>query len=244
MGVVKIQGWHRRAAVGAFALVALLAVVLVVWLATGTTDPSPADAQESASPAATAAATTPSPRWESVGGVRLPFSTVHGPRSTDLGRAGGYTRDQAGAALAAAQVLLRTTPEVGSNVFLPVLPAQVTGANAPVMRLHLLEQYAQLRAGTDVAEGAPIPGLATVVEGYVIRSLDTGDDGPAGAAVVDVVLGSPALRARSTLVAFTVSLQWSYGDWRVLAPPLGDWGQVATALTAPPVGMLPYDEIG
>ena len=62
----------------------------------------------------------------------------------------------------------------------------------------------------------------------------------ADSAVVDVVLTSSDLAATGRFVAFRVSLVWSNSDWRVVAPPDGDWGSVATTLGATPAGRLDY----
>jgi hypothetical protein len=61
--------------------------------------------------------------------------------------------------------------------------------------------------------------------------------------VVEVVVSSPTLSARAPFVSFAVALQWSYGDWRVVAPARGDWGSVSTALGSRPAGLLTYDQI-
>ena len=170
--------------------------------------------------------------------MRLPVSLAHGPHDQTNGRASGYSRRMEGAALAAAQVLLRTSATAGSAVFLPVLASQVAGANTPAFKASTLEQYQQLRTQTGVPAGEPIPNADARVAGYVVRSYsDT-------VATVAVVVDSPALRASARLISFVISLSWSYGDWRVLAPPRGDWGSVATQLGAPPAGMLTYDQVG
>ena len=57
------------------------------------------------------------------------------------------------------------------------------------------------------------------------------------------LVGSPSLQP-GTLLGFAVRLEWSYGDWRVLAPPAGDWGALATPVTTRPAGLRTYDQIG
>jgi hypothetical protein len=213
---------------------ALAVIVLAVVSLHGGSDGNAA----TAIPKAAATQTTPPFHWETVAGVLLPVSVEHGPRDETSGRAGSYSRTERGAALAAAQVLMRTSATSGSAVFLPVIATQVTGANTAAFKASILQTYQQLRLKSAVPDGDPIPSADARVAGYVVR------DYRDGAATVEVVVDSPSLRSDAELISFAVSLQWCYGDWRVLAPPRGDWGSVATQLGVPPAGMLTYDRIG
>jgi len=155
------------------------------------------------------------------------------------GRASGYSRSESGAALAAVQVLMRTSATSGSGVFLPVIATQVTGANVAAFKAATLQEYERLRAQTAVASGAPIPGADARIAGYrIARYGET-----SGTATVEVVVTSPALSGRAPFVSFAVPLQWSYGDWRVVAPARGDWGSVSTVLGSRPAGLLAYDQL-
>ncbi len=223
------------------------AVALAVALAAGGyllgTRGSPATAPPQVTPAASSPAPSPVPRpqvtWQTVGGVLLPFSSLHGPRTTTDNQAAGYSHTEAGAALCAVQVLLRTSATSGPTVFEPVLAAQVTGANAPAMQLLVRRQYDQLAAQYDVTGGGPLPIADSHVVGYQVTAYDDQQ----GTASVDVVVDSPALAAKGQVVSFPVQLQWTYDDWRVIAPPQGDWGQVATTLDAKPAELSSYDDI-
>jgi hypothetical protein len=167
-------------------------------------------------------------------------SPSHGPRNLDGGLASGFSQDEAGAALAAVHILLRSSPNVGPDVFGPTISAQVAGANQAAMKLSVQQQYDELVASTGAEPGAAIPGDAEIV-GYRIVSF--GDD--KAAARVAVALGSPELDVSGRLVEFDIALQWAgSGDWQVVAPPLGDWGSVATTLGGPPAGLLDYADIG
>lgn len=192
-----------------------------------------------ASPAATApraAAAAPDVTWAPVAGVDLPVSRLHGPRRTAGGAAAGYSRSAPGAAIAAVQVLVRTSPGAGPGVFDPVLAEQVTGPDLPSMLLVTRDEYERLRAQAGSAPGAPAQQATARVAGYVVRALDL----EAGDATVDVVLSSPDLDAEGRSVAFRVDLRWTQDDWRVVAPPGGDWGAVATPLGGLPAGLLTY----
>jgi hypothetical protein len=217
----------------------LLVVALVVVLARSSDDnaAAPADTPHQTEPAE---ASVPAFRWDEVAGVRVPWSATHGPRIVEGGEASRYSRSEQGAALAAAQVLMRTSASAGSDVFLPAIATQVTGPNTAAMKATLLQQYERLRVQAAVADGAPIPGADGLITGYRVAAYDA----DAGTATVDVVVDSAVLRTRGQLLSFAVSLLWAYDDWRVLAPPRGDWGAVATQLGTPPAGLQLYEQIG
>ena len=178
--------------------------------------------------------------WREVAGVELPFSRTHGPRVTDHGRAAGYSRTREGAALAAVQVLARTSASAGPDVYRPVLAGQLTGANEAVLAEVLDEQYERLRrqAGTAVRGGEPIPGNNATVAGYLLRSYDE----TAWTALVEVLLTAPDLGPRQ-VVDFSLAMRWEDGDWRVLAPPNGDWAALARLLDEPPSGAQDYRQV-
>jgi hypothetical protein len=191
------------------------------------------------SPSARAAAAGGDVRWQDVAGVRLPFSPAHGPRNTGRGRAAGYARTPLGAALAAVQVLARTSTTAGPGVYRPVLTSQVTGANAGALARRVDEQYQQLRraGGGAVRDGDPVPGNNATVAGYLLDSYDEA----AGTALVEVLLGSGELPS-GQVIAFALDVQWTGGDWRVVAPPAGDWGTLARTLPGTPSGTLEYGQ--
>lgn len=240
--VLADRGGGRRwrlVLVAAVGFAVLLVVVLVVVL-TRDSDDNEAAPADTSRPTASAAASVPVFRWDEVAGVKVPWSATHGPRVVEGAEASGYSRSEQGAALAAAQVLMRTSATAGSDVFLPAIATQVTGPNTAALKAALLQQYEQLRAQAAVADGAPIPGADARITGYRVAAYDA----DAGTATVDVVVDSATLRTRGQLLTFAVSLQWAYDDWRVLAPPQGDWGAVATQLGSPPSGLQRYEQIG
>ena len=201
-------------------------------------------------PAATSAATarpsagepssdSPAPdiSWQQIAGVAVPFSRLHGPRTTTNGAASGYSRSALGAAIAAVQVLIRTSASAGPAVFDPVLATQVTGTNVAALRLATRDEYQRLRARAGLPDGAPVPTTdAATVRGFVVRAVDlTG-----GTGTVDVLLAARPLDAQRRVVAFRIDLLWENGDWRVVAPANGDWGTAATPLGDLPAGLVEY----
>lgn len=122
---------QRQLAVLAAAVVLLVAAVgLVAVRVLGHARPEARHPTPAPRPVA-AAPGRPAVIWREVAGVRLPFSAAHGPRVTDHGRAAGYSRTRQGAALAAVQVLARTSATAGPEVYRPVLAGQVVGARTP-----------------------------------------------------------------------------------------------------------------
>jgi hypothetical protein len=163
----------------------------------------------------------------------VPISAAHGPRILSGGRAASYTHDAEGAALAAVQVLVRTSPTAGAEIAQPVLAEQVVGPNAGALAGSLAS------APPGAGPGLVVPRNDAKMVGYRITSYRQGGT----TAVVEVVLSSPGMPT-GQVVDFTVSLQWLDDDWRVLAPPDGDWGSVATTLAAAPVGTRDYGQVG
>lgn len=188
--------------------------------------------------------TPPAPEilWVSVAGVQVPISRHHGPHITTGHRAAGYSRSPEGAAVAGVNVLVRASPTAGPASFDAVLASQLTGANLPTLRQTTHDQYEQLRLARGIREGEPILEARTAarVRGYIFD----GYSHSAGRATVRVVLDSEDLAASGRLVTFRLSLVWDHDDWRVIAPPRGDWGAVASALGSAPSGMLSYDGLG
>jgi hypothetical protein len=184
----------------------------------------------------TGAAPAPDVTWRELAGVRLPFSRLHGPRIINSGQAAGYSRSEQGAAFAAVQVLARTSATVGPLIYEPILATQVTGVNLPAMKLAITDEYERRRAASGVDEGAPVPVPGTSIIGYVMAAYGPQSD----SATVDVVITSTSLQPSGQSIAFHVGLLWQGDDWKVIAPPNGDWGSVATALGAPPPGLIQY----
>lgn len=174
--------------------------------------------------------------WAKVAGVELPISRTAGPHTMTAATASGFSDSELGAALAAVHVLIRSSAAAGPNIYGPTITRQVIGANTGAMKLLADQQYQQLRQQAGVPDGAPVVGDA-VVRGYRSGAFSAGK-----AATVQVYLASAQLAAQSQLLQFDIQLLRADGDWRVVAPPGGDWGSASTTLASAPGGMLGYDE--
>jgi hypothetical protein len=51
-------------------------------------------------------------------------------------------------------------------------------------------------------------------------------------AVVDVVSAGPAANGTTVLASTRIQVLWQHGDWRVVAPPGGNWAAAATTITS------------
>jgi hypothetical protein len=169
--------------------------------------------------------------WDDLAGVKVPVSRTHGPLMDNHGLATGYTRTEPGAALAAANMLVRSSPAVSPTIYEATITAQGTGANVGALKLTVAAQHAQLESIGSSARAQLV--------GYVIRSFDS----QAGAATVDVLLTAPDSPADQHLLQVTVTLQWQADDWHFVAPPRGDWASVSTSLTAEPPATQRFEDL-
>ena len=154
--------------------------------------------------------------WRSLQGYELPVSAQAGPRDTSGGLASGYADTPLGALLAAVNITARTSWQFGPGVFGPTVNRQVTGRFA-----------AQLLAAdqNSWSQGAPESPAGTTGTRQVAFSFD--EYAPA-AASVNLVSGAPGA---GDYAVTQVHLVWARGDWRVVAPPGGDWADSAAQVT-------------
>jgi hypothetical protein len=150
-----------------------------------------------------------------VAGVRLPVSQPAGPGEVAGGLARGFTRTPAGAALAAAHILVRIHPEVGADVFGPTLHHQVVGDDVDALVTNVADAYELLLHQWPVTYGQPAGRLHLAIPGYRI-------DGFTGTgATVTLLIEVPDRGGGSLLGATTVRMRWHGGDWALLAPSGG-----------------------
>lgn len=183
--------------------------------------PPPSTPQPAASPTSTAGqASDPLPddlTFTEVAGVSLPVSDTAGPSQVAAGLARGFTHTQAGAALAAAHILVRVHPEVGADVFGPTLDHQVVGDAGDVQALaaNVVDAYEQLLQQWPATYGQPAGRLYLAIGGYRVDSFSDTD------ATVALLIEIPDNGGGSLLGATTVRMRWHQGDWALLAPAGG-----------------------
>jgi hypothetical protein len=155
--------------------------------------------------------------WTRLAGVGLPTSPATGPAQTLGGLARGFTRSRAGAVVAALHLVVRTTPQVGPGVFEPTIAEQVTGEHATAMARVTGEEYRRLAARAGLPYGQPLGDLPAHLAGVHVDAY-TDDE-----AEVSVLTAAVDATGMTRYAATTVTVVWTGGDWRLLAPPAGRW---------------------
>ena len=159
----------------------------------------------------------------------------HATASLPGGRATRHTRrarvrvhrHPQGALLAAINIGVRTAAQWGSAIFAPTITRQVTGPNTTAL-LHAEETaYTQLRAANHVRRGQPARQASAAEDGYRFAAWS-----PA-TGTVDILTVGPTVSGATVLAATRIQVIWQRGDWRVVAPPGGNWANAATAISSP-----------
>jgi hypothetical protein len=162
-------------------------------------------------------------RWTSFHGIALPSSPSAGPHHARNGLAWGFARTPRGALLAAVNIAVRTAAQWGPDIYQLTITRQITGPARHELLQADASQYAALRAAAHVRNGKPA-GRGYAVEAAYRFTTYTHEH-----ATVVIVTEGPG--ASSTVMAATkVRLTWRRGDWRVIAPPHGNWADAATAV--------------
>lgn len=134
-------------------------------------------------------------------GIALPVSATSGPRVQGA-TASGFEHSALGAAIAAANLLVRVDPQAGASVFEPTLATQVVGD------AERLSQAVRDQADSGSGDGAS-PGRLI---GWRIDSDPTG-----GQVVVHLAVDDGTAAG----LDFAVPLAWVDGDWRIDAAASG-----------------------
>jgi hypothetical protein len=189
----------------------------------GVEPPAPADTQlPSAGPAALGDVS-----WTSTCGVPLPVSQRYGPQRRDSEKVSGFARTPEGAVLAAMHLAVRTSPQAGPDMFVLTLAQQVTGPDAAAFTEQVHTGYEQLHQRSAVPYGQPLCPIYGRFAGF---ALDSHSD---TAASLRLLIEAPGPDGLPQLASALVQLSWIDGDWRLVAPPTGDWSRVRTLLPAP-----------
>ena len=163
--------------------------------------------------------------WSTVAGAKVPVSATAGPSDTNAGRARGFAHTPLGAVLAAANISVRLSPQVGPDVFGPTLREQVVGPDTDALSQHLDEDYQAARAQLGLPYGAAAGRLYSTTTGYQLDMHGT------DAATVRLLIEGPGTSGGSVLVALVTHVQWTGADWALQAPNRGDWNTDAAVVT-------------
>ncbi|MGH3217928.1 MAG: hypothetical protein ACRDPY_04220 [Streptosporangiaceae bacterium] len=189
---------------------------------------APSPAGSSAPPAAAGALTTAGEgvAWADFHGIALPVSAHAGPHHTRDGLAWGFHDTPRGALLAAVNIGVRTAALWGPATYAPTINHQVTGPAKDALLKADTSDYTALRAAAHVQAGQPAGRAYAAEAAYRFTTWTP------GRAVVDIVTEGPRANGTTVLAATRIEVIWRGGDWRVLAPPGGDWGNAATRVAS------------
>ncbi len=165
-------------------------------------------------------------RWTDFHGVQLPGTPAAGPRNDRAGLASGFADTPLGALLAAVNIAVRANAQWGPDVFGPTIRNQVTGPDAPALLAACQNAYDQARPATGVPAGQPLGPAYVTEEAFRWEGYTPAD------ATIDIVSAGPSGPDLTVRAATRIQIQWRRGDWRVVAPPGGDWGNSATQITS------------
>ena len=165
-------------------------------------------------------------RWYDFYGVELPISAAAGPRDVSGGLAVGFAHNPLGALLAAVNIGVRANAQWGPRIFTPVIRGQVTGPDAPALLADCQAAYDQASQSEGVTRGQSLGNVDVAEEAF--RWITYTPE----AAIIDLVSASPG--SQGTTVRATVQMEviWAGEDWKVVAPPGGDWGNSAAELSS------------
>jgi hypothetical protein len=159
-------------------------------------------------------------------GIELPVSIQDGPRYMRKSLAWGFADNPSGALLAAVNIVVRTAAVWGPAIYQPTIRDQVTGPAAGALLAADASEYAALRSAARVEPGQPAG------RGYATEAGSRFAAYKSAVATVDVVAEGPGTGNSTVLVATRIEVVWRHGDWRVVAPPGGDWAHSATVISS------------
>jgi hypothetical protein len=165
-------------------------------------------------------------RWSDFYGVELPVSVQAGPRETSGGVAAGFAHSPLGALLAAVNIGVRANAQWGPRILTTVIRRQVTGPDAAALLANCEAAYGQASQSRHVTDGQPLGTVDVTEEGFRWVAYT-----PA-AAILDLVSAGPGSQGSTVRASTQVEAVWDGGDWKLVAPPGGDWGSAATGLSS------------
>ena len=224
---------HRLWPAAAVVIIVLSAgLALAVTSGRGAGNPVPAGR----SPAPPAASGTSGPqlprtdlaglRWSGYHGIQLPSSPAAGPHHTANGLAWGFADTPLGALLAALNIAVRANAQWGPDVFVPTIGDQVTGPDAAALLASCQAGYGQASQAAHITGGQPLGNARVTEEAFRWMGWTPAD------ATADLVSAGPDSRGVTIRASTRVEVRWQGGDWRVVAPPGGDWGNAAARLSS------------
>jgi hypothetical protein len=228
--------WAPHRALTAVVVVIAIAAVGLVVVLVRSRQPSggPSAGRSPAAPVSTPSASAPrlpqvslaGLRWNDYHGVWLPSSQAAGPRGTSGGLASGYADSPLGALLAASNIGVRANAQWGPGIFGPTIRHQVTGPDAAALLANCQSTYSQASQAAHVTGGQPLGDASATEKAFRWVSYTPAD------ATVDLVSTGQDSQGATVRAVAQVQVTWDGGDWKVIAPPGGDWGNSTAGLAS------------
>ncbi len=226
-------GLIAAAAAAAVAAAAVVAAVVILYRPASGQAPGPPPPRPSLqegrvparAPGSAAPVTVSTAGWYAVAldGTAVPASPQDGPRRGPWPLATGYADDPAGAVLAAVGIAVRTSGQLGPDVFSPTIARQVTGPGARAMLAAAWLDYAQASG----QHPPPGPGSPAGTATASARAFRLASFTPAAAAVQVLAV------AGASQAVIQVQVRWLDGDWRLVSPPGGNLAAAAVRPSGP-----------
>ena len=165
-------------------------------------------------------------RWVDFRGVRLPVSASAGPRQDPAGDGAlGFADTPLGAVLAALHIIVRLDARFGPRVYRPTLTRQVTGPDKAMAVANVEASYTAHRRASGTPAGEPTGPVYVTLLGFRLDAFTSG-----WADVRLLLLGPADTPAGWAQADYRVGLRWLDGDWRLVAPPAGNWQAIVTVV--------------
>ena len=164
-------------------------------------------------------------RWSDYHGVELPSSPAAGPRHTGSGLASGFADTPLGALLAAVNIGVRANAQWDRRLH-PHHPGPGNRSWNGRTAGRLPVRLPPGQPGRAPGRGPSLGDVYVAEEAFRWIAYTPAD------ATVDLVSAGLGNQGQTVRAVTQVEAVWDAGDWRVVAPPGGDWGNAATRLSS------------
>lgn len=213
-------------------IVAVLGVVAGIVIAVALHRGTPTIRAPHVPPVAGSALQAGDVTFRDVEGAKVPSSPA-GPHSTAGGSAIDFDHSPAGAVLAAMNLMYTASSAEGPAVFVPTITNQVVGPDKSALLAATQAEFS--------TEGIPTPAQIAMIRSQHVGPWAYRVDAYTSSEAAVNVLVRQDINGVPNWTNWSLSVQWSRGDWRLVAPLGGAWQRVIQSL---PVVPATYTVIG
>ncbi|MCK9900752.1 hypothetical protein CC117_12020 [Parafrankia colletiae] len=170
--------------------------------------------------------------YELPGGERIARSPSAGPSRLDNNLATGFARTPLGAVVAGINIAGRADGSLGEPIYRPTIERQVIGDG----QADLLRRVHRDGRPDVPATGEQTDGTGVGSHGFTLHSYT--DDEATISYLLVATRGS-----QHKYAVYRLTVRWVDGDWKLLAPPNGDFGAVISTPTSID-GFQPFERRG